>query len=739
MLEVADRSEGAFEGHVAVVELARVSSAELVLDAVARSLGVQDAGNRELADSVVAHLRERRVLVVLDNCEHVLDAAAAVAELLLRAPRVHLLATSREALRLRTEHVYALSPLAVPDVASGLSVSELHANPSIALFVTRARQARASFALDEHEGRAVADLCVALDGLPLAIELAAARVRMLTPRAIHARLADRLDVLTATERDVPERQRTLRATFDWSYQLLDPAQQALLRRAAIFAGGFSLELCTLVCETPARVLDDVSALVDRSLLHVNADTDGEPRFRLLETVRDCALEKLRDCGELESTQARRVDWALRLTASAAARLNGPGQADCLDQLEREHDNLRAALAWCRQYPLAEEGAAIAAELWRFWSVRGHLTEGQQWLEYAWGEDGRSGVSDVLRARLLRRASHLAFRRGAYARAAALQAASAARLADDADSIERAEALQSRGGVAVALGNVREALPLLEQGAALYRAGGDAAGLAWYAYNLGLALLQAEDVAGGSAALRTCVEDSRVLGHSWLLGASLAALGLLNAMQNNWEAAATQSREALTIARDLRDRWSIGHALTLVAWVASAGRCWQRAARLFGAAGAGLEAIGAAHWGPTQALHAAQVERVRASLSESAFETAWGEGRAWSLDQSIAYALQVAGVGGRDGEARVQRGAPDGVLAGVRGVDAVRDPVCAACWCEPAVAQRSGGRAPGRVWTDEPSDRRGAYAERQDDLAPPGQYLLETGSFVARRGDGLRGP
>ena len=459
-LTIAASGEPRLDSEVAVVELAPVLEPELVLDAVCHALDVQDAGNRGLGQSLATHLQDRQVLIVLDNCEHVLAAAAETVERLLCCPNVWILATSREALRLQNEVVYPLSPLALPELVDGASLIELRASPAVELFLERARQVQATFALDEVEARAVADICVALDGLPLAIELAAARVRVLSPRAIRARLSDRLNLLTTTSRDVPNRQQTLRATLSWSYKLLEAHAQAALRRCAVFAGGFTLESAAMVCDTAEDVLDTLTALVDRSLLHVDVEPDGEPRFRLLETVRDYALEQLHDGGEWEATQDRRAEWALQLATSATARLVGPDQAACYAQLELEHDNLRAALAWCRDAGRAEVGASIAAGLWRFWTVRGHLTEGQHWLEYAWG--GEAGVPGSLRARLLRRASHLAFRRGHCAHATALQAASASACDDNTSRIDLGEALLSRAGVAIAEDNPRAALALLEE-------------------------------------------------------------------------------------------------------------------------------------------------------------------------------------------------------------------------------------------------------------------------------------
>ena len=634
-VHLAEALERDFADGVWVVELAPIASPELVLDAVCQAVGLQDAGSRGLAESLLAHFQDRRGLVVLDNCEHVLRAAASVVDVLLRTERMHVLATSREPLRLRSEHVYALAPLAVPRSTARVSVQEVHAAPATALFVERALQVDASFTLRDGDAPVIADICVALDGLPLAIELAAARTRLLSPSAIRARLSNRLELLSSGYHDVPDRQRTLRATLMWSYDLLEPAQQVLLRRAAVFAGGFVLEAAAAVCGAPIGTLDHLSALVDKSLLQVDQQPDGEPRFHLLETVREFALERLSASGELEHTQTQRAAWALHVAESLGAELAGPKQAAILAQLDREHDNLRAALAWCRDHGQPRTGARIAAALWWFWIVRGHLSEGQAWLEHAWAD----GVPSDLRARMLRRASHLAFRRGALAHAAELQAASAALESPDADPIDRAEALQSRAGVAIVLGDAAAALPLLEASADLFRRHGNTVGLAWSEYNRGLAELTTGDLDRARASLEECIAQCRSLGSWWILATALGTLAFVDAGQRNWTAAARRIEEALQIAHDLGDRWGMCNMLEMLAWCANAAGQSVRAARLFGAVEAGLSAIGASMGESLERMHRPQVALLRQRVRAATLEAAWAEGRAWPLDRAVAYSRQ----------------------------------------------------------------------------------------------------
>jgi serine/threonine-protein kinase PknK len=637
-MHVTEAARMAFANGTAVVELASVNAPELVLPAVCQSLGVQDAGDRPLVDSLLAHLSDKHVLVLLDNCEHLLAASVAVAQLLLRCPRVHILATSREALRLRSECIYALGPLALPSPTDDALITAPASSPAVALFVARARQALATFSLDAaEEARAVADICITLDGLPLAIELAAARVRVLSPRAIRARLANCLDVLRSSNHDVPDRQKTLRATLDWSYDLLDPTQQAVLRRVAVFAGGFGVESAGPVGDAGDAVLDDLAALVDKGLIQVDSQADGEPRFRLLQTVSQYALKRLCASGERAATYDRHARWALALAETASRHLAGPEQRRWFDQLEREHDNLRVALAWCRDAGQPETGARLAAALSWFWIVRGHLNEAEQWLEHTW--EAADGLRPELCAGLLRRAAHVATRRGAYAHAAVLLDRCVALVRDTADPLERAAWLQCCARIAVVEGQPTRALPLLEESLDICQRAGSRVGQASQAYNLGLVLLQMGDAAQSTAALERCVVECRALGHHWMLGAALGQLAQAAIARGDWQTATDDARETLRLSHELGDRWGMCHAFALLAWTANAKGWTQRAARLCGAAEAGLQAIGASLWGPMLRLHASHHARLRKSLTEAVFDALSAEGRGWSLALAVAYALE----------------------------------------------------------------------------------------------------
>ena len=416
-VEVAAGLLDAFADGVFFIDLVPVHDPALVVAAIARQLGLQDAGARPLRERLKRFLSERQVLLVLDNFEHLLPAAEQVAELLVACPRLKVLVTGRAALDLRWEHQFGVPPLPVPDLRQPLAFEELAQSPAIALFVERARAAQPTFRLTSSNASAVAETCVRLDGLPLAIELAAPRVKVLAPGTLLARLQRRLDVLVGGARDEPDRHRTLRAALDWSYDLLTPPEQALFRRLAVFAGGWSLPAAEAVCAgsdlQPGAVFDLVARLVDQSLvLAEEKEHCGELRYRLLETIREYALDRLDQQGETSDIQHQHATYFLAMAEQASTRLHGPEQVPWLDWLEREHDNLRAALAWClADAARAEMGLRLAVALWEFWWIRGYMDEGQACLQKTL--DRGLEAEPRLRAQALNGLGVLAWMRGDY--------------------------------------------------------------------------------------------------------------------------------------------------------------------------------------------------------------------------------------------------------------------------------------------------------------------------------------
>ena len=400
------------------VPLATLTEAELFLPAVAETLGVKETGEQPLDESLKDYLSERRLLLVLDNFEQVLGAAPAVTELLAAAPGLKVLATSRAPLGLYGEHEFPVPPLTLPDLKRPPPLERLTQYEAVGLFVERARAVKPDFSITNESAPAVAEICVRLDGLPLAIELAAARIKMLPPKAMLQRLGSRLKLLTGGARDLPERQRTLRATIEWSYALLDEGEQLLFARLAVFSGGRTLEAIEAICDAegdlPVDAFEGVSSLLDKSLLRQEEGPNGEPRFVMLETIHEYAREKLEESAEAEEIKRAHAEYFLTLAEEAYPELKGANQLEWLESLEAEHDNMRAALSWALERKEVEVALRLGGALWWFWSVRGYHSEGRRWLEEALAIDGR--VSPESRAMALAGVGELASDQGDLDRA-----------------------------------------------------------------------------------------------------------------------------------------------------------------------------------------------------------------------------------------------------------------------------------------------------------------------------------
>ncbi|HEY7034753.1 MAG TPA: tetratricopeptide repeat protein, partial [Thermomicrobiales bacterium] len=515
-------ADGAF-----FVDLSAVADPSLVLPAIAQTLGVREGGGQTPREALVGYLAGKHLLLVLDNCEQVVAAAPVVADLLTVGAELKVLATSRTPLRLRAEREFAVSPLAVPPLRRLPPLADLARIPAVALFVQRAAAAKRGFLLTDGNARAVAEICTRLDGLPLAIELAAARTKLLAPAALLARLGDRLALLTGGARDLPARQRTLRAAIAWSHDLLSPTEQTLFRRLGVFAGGFSFATAEAVVD-PDGTLDlfaEVASLVDKSLLRQEEQPDGDPRFRFLETIRAYALERL-DAGE-DAEAVRRAHAAhfLALAEEAAPELAGPRQIAWLDRLEADHDNLRAALGWFESH---DESALLrlAAALWRFWRMRSHLSEGRRWLERALSDQhGRSG--------------------------------------------ERQRALAGAGALARAQGDYGRAHTLYQEGLAIARCRGDDAGVAAFLNNLGAVALAWGDLDVANQRFEESLAWAEAQGDRHLASIALSNLGAIDQYRGNRERAAERYETGLAICRQLGDDQGVMEMLfNLLSLVAS---------------------------------------------------------------------------------------------------------------------------------------------------------------------------
>lgn len=578
-LQVAADSLDEYDDGVFFVELAPVPSAELVVPTLAKTLGVHDTPSRPLSEALEEHLREKQVLLVLDNFEHVLPAAAHVAGLLASCPRMKALVTSREVLHLSGEQQLSVPPLAVPDPFSHLqSIDELSRYDATRLFVERAQTVRPDFVVSGANASAIAEICRRLDGLPLAIELAAARVKLLSPAAILARLDRRLAVLTGGPRDLPLRQQTLRQTIAWSHDLLSVEEQRQFRRVAVFVGGFTLAAVEAVVgaaenagRQDADVLTGMTSLVDKSLLRQDEGPEqDEPRFAILETVREYALERLAAAGEADALRERHAGFYLALAEQAEPGLIGPRQAVWLDRLQQEHDNLRAALRWLVEHGPADHGLRLAAALRRFWRARGYITEGRERLAalLALPAAGRLGGS---RAKALHAAGWLAREQGDYAEARALFE----------ESLEIYRALADPRGVGWALVDLAfltryeadyvRARALLEESLPLLRQAGDTEGTAAALGNLGLIARDEGDADTAETRLQASLALWQELGDRVGVGWTLTALGMVARSDGRQDMARSRLEHSLAVWREVGDRQNTANVLgTLAALARDAG-------------------------------------------------------------------------------------------------------------------------------------------------------------------------
>jgi len=567
---------------VVAVSVAPLRDAGLVLPAVGQALGLRESRGEPALEAVTANCAKRQLLLVLDNLEHVLAVGPELADLLAGCPELQVLATSRAPLRLRVEHELEVPPLPLPtpDEERSADPAALRRVPSVSLFVERAATASPGFALTAGNAGAVAAICRRLDGLPLALELAAPWVRLLSPRELVTRLDRRLELLVDGPRDLPERQQTLRAALRWSTDLLGPEERALLRRLSVFAGGAPLDALEHVGQAAGPlsrgVLHCLAALVDHGLVRRNAGHGAEPRVVVLESVREFSGEQLREAGELEATAAAHLDWYGRLAGEARAALAGPAQAQWLDRLTLELDNLRAALRWAAIAGSAETGLRLVAELHDFWLGRGHAREAQAVLERLLQTD--APVDPSVRAPALRAAGTLARRVGSGELAQARFRESIALYRELGDERGLAEALRGLAPLMAYMDDHEGAVALLEEAVALLRRLDDPPELAVALHHLGVALVQDGHAARAIGLYEEALAMFRRLDNALGTAMCLVNLGSRMLLNGDVDRARANIEEAAAIARRLDAPFHVAAALeglSSVAWaandVAAAGR------------------------------------------------------------------------------------------------------------------------------------------------------------------------
>lgn len=703
-LSLAAAAGSHYPDGVTLVPLAPLADPAFVLPAIARACGVQEVRGVPLRDRLRASLRARGILLVLDNVEHLLAAAPEVAALLADCPQLAVLATSRAPLRVRGEREYPVAPLATPPLGHAPTMIEVAAAPAARLFVACAGACAPGFALTEANAAAVAAICRRLDGLPLALELAAAWIRLLPPARLLTRLDRALPLLTDGARDLPARQQTLRGTIAWSHDLLTDDARVLFRRLAAFAGGWTIAAAEVVCADEAMpattVLAATAALLDQSLLQrvpdahsgvagTPADAEAEPRLALLETIREYATERLAASGEEATVRARHAAHFLALADAGAAALAGTGDAGILDRLDGEIDNLRAALGWALGGGEGVTALQLAGALGRFWYTRGLWTEGRQWLAAALRH--REDAPPAVVARALLGAGHLALVQGEAAAGAALCEEGLVLYRGLGQSQGVASALVLLGRATQARGDAARAHALLGESLARFEELGDARGIVSVLMILGLGVQDSGDEARTRALLESGLARLRTLGATWGLPGGLIALGWLAFRQGDVAAARAHFAEARTRARRCGERVMVGaalhslgllallqgdparcealvgealriyrelgyllyvpHCLEALAGAAVAGGQATRAARLLGAAVALREASGTPVLPFERPVYARIDAAARAALGAAAFDAAWAMGQDLTVGAALAEALAEAPTGilkGQDG-------------------------------------------------------------------------------------------
>jgi predicted ATPase/two-component SAPR family response regulator len=633
-VELALRAE-----HAAWVELAALPDPRLLVEHAAATLGITDRSGKPSTANIVERYGSHDLLLVLDNCEHVVDAAAAfVSQLLRECPGMKVLATSREALGVTGERTLAVPPLSLPQDDT---IDAARQADAIALFVERAQDVRTGFELTARNVAAVGRICRRLDGIPLAIELAAARVRALDPEQLAERLESSIGLLETGSRAALPRHRTIRDTLDWSYRLLSDEERALLRRLSVFTGTFSLDAVEAVCTGPDRrtgtLLDGVTGLLDKSLLLYDAGETGA-RYRLLETVREYAAEHLASAGETDAIRERHARFFVGLAERAApAIFGGAGDEQWITRLDEEAANFRDAHDWCEQEASRLElSLRLAVALHWYWFARGRFNEGR--LRVGIGLTFAEGLKPLIRGRALTVLGRLAIWQGDYANVHGPMEEAVQILRREGDRQSLAYALHGLGIAAALQGQTGEARRLIDEAATL--ADGDSALVAWIEYWSGLVAEWDRDLDTARQAYERAIAAGRRIGHKAAIGHALTVRGRLAATLGQLEAAQASLQEALAIFRDIGDRWGITFALQGLARTAVKAGQPARAATLLGAADQARRELGIDLVPPARAYEDATIAEALASLGEPAFWCSWAEGKERQLNEAVAAALET---------------------------------------------------------------------------------------------------
>ena len=643
-LAVAHEVVEDFEDGVWWVGLASLSDPDLVPQAVASSLGVRETPGRSLSEALVEALKSRGLLLILDNCEHLIDACAQLVDTLLHSCQdLKVLATSREALRVAGERSWSVPSLSVPDHERQPPIEELRRYEAVELFVERAAEVTSTFKLTEENSSAVARLCRRLDGIPLAIELAAARTNVLSVEQIANRLEDSFGLLSAGGRTAMPRHRTLHATMDWSHELLPEEERVLFRRLSVFAGGFTLEAVEEVCAGKdlqrGEVLELLSDLVNKSLV-IMREESGEARYRLLESIRQYSWEKLSESSEADQVQERHAEYYLALAEEAAPELKGERQVAWLARLEIEHDNLQVAMRWLLGRGGSGKAARLGWALWLFWWIRAHFAEGRRSMEQALSAEGSAAMTASARAKVLYVAAAMANGQGDHRSAQPLAEESLRLFRERADKIGTAYALGNAAFAANGQGQHQRAITLIEEAVDLFLEEEEKWGAAMLHGFLAVAWRNQGDHGHAKRLAERGLALSREAGERQTISVALYTLATLVQAEQDRERARDLFEEALKLSAELGNEADVAQCLEGLASIAAADGRMVRAARLWGAEEALLEKIEGALYTyvPDRSLHQSEIAAARVQLEGEAFEAALAEGRQMTLEEATEYAI-----------------------------------------------------------------------------------------------------
>jgi len=638
-LQVAGELQGHYREGVWLAELATISQAQLVAGAISRVFDLDVPGDAPLVDVLKRFLAPKHVLLLLDNLEHLLDAAPLVGELLAAAPQLTVMATSRERLHVYGEHEYSVQPLQLPDLGPTSSAESLIDNEAVDLFIQRARAARPTLILDRDQVSATARICVRLDGLPLAIELAASQARIYPPSVLAERLEGSLQALPSGPRDMPARQRTLRATLEWSHQMLREDEQTLFARLSVFRGGATLESIEQVCghglSGPAA--EALSSLVEKNLVLVREPRHGDLRFAMLEIIREYAAEQSALRGEVERTHSLHAAYFTELAEQACREFRTSRNRYWMGRLRAENDNLRSALGWSLQGGETIFGVRMAAALRDHWHYNGFAAEGRRWADLAL--EHSAGVADTVRAGALATAGDLAYMHSDLERARTLHG-QALTLYREAGNERQVAWCMASGSVTYMRSSdeIRQGLALAQEALNRFHELGDRPGTAWALNLLGELARMDGDFAAAKRYYEECLETVKETGESVREAIQYENLGVVAYHQSEPELAARLIKQGLALFRELGTTYGRATALGSLAGPMAALGQHRRAALLLGASAAQMELIGVDQQPADQPEIRLFRESVSRALSEDDFQTAWQAGRRMTIQEAVSYAL-----------------------------------------------------------------------------------------------------